>query len=110
VLRSTLTMTSVLASFFTMLAIGSAPSAAATDGVPSALFSGYATGAHSTHIHHSHRARTIPTATKHGSAQAVHSPAPVPIELQNRIRPSACVRVQTFRVDTQGHPLISTGC
>jgi hypothetical protein len=110
VLCSTLTMMSVLASVSAVSTIGLAPSAAATDGVPSALFSGYATGAHSTHIHHSRRVRTTPTATKHGSAQAVDSPAPVPLALQNADRPSACERVQTFHVDTQGHPFTSMGC
>ena len=103
-LRSTLTMTSVLGSFSAMLAIGSAPWAAATAGVPSSLVSGYATGAHATHVHHHPRARTTPAATKQGSAQAVDPPAPVSIDQHKRTHPSACAGPAKFRVEPQGHP------
>jgi hypothetical protein len=110
VLRSTLTMTSVLASLSAMLAIGSAPSAAATEGVPSSLVSGYAAGAHAAHIRHHRRARTTPAVTKPGSSAVVDPPAPVPLEQESGNHPAACVRVETFHVDTQGRLSSSMGC
>jgi hypothetical protein len=110
VLRSTLTMTSVLASLSAMLAIGSAPSAAATEGVPSSLVSGYATGTHATHVHHNRRARITATATKPESAAVVDPPAPEPLEQERGNHPAACIRVETFHVDTQGRLSSSMGC
>jgi Cu/Zn superoxide dismutase len=102
VFRSTPTMMSVLASASAVLAIGLAPSAAATVGVLSALVSGYATGAHSTHIHRNPRKGT---ASKQGSVGAAHSAAPVASYEHKRTHPSACAGPKKFRVDSQGRPM-----
>jgi hypothetical protein len=96
---STLTTTSVLASLAAMLAIGSAPSAAAAaERPPSSLASGYAT-ARATHVHHGQRAAKTRTATK--QVQAVESPASVPLEQREGNHPFTCGQ---FTVNTQGHP------
>jgi hypothetical protein len=106
-LRSRPTMTSVLASFSAVLAIGSAPSAvAAPEGGPFSPAGGYAiaTAAQASRAPHDARVGTAPARNKQGPAAAAASPIVASIDRRDGTRSSACIRPEKFRVDDQGRP------